>query len=57
MVVSPAGQQFGGDPLLRRCRTSVRDGRSPAEIAHMRPAAGHGIRARWCRSWVSAWPT
>src|SRR5690242_14701405 len=44
------------DPLLRRCRTSVRGGRPPGEITAMGLTAGHGVRPRWCRLRVSARP-
>src|SRR6516165_1225303 len=44
------------DQLLRRCRTVVRCGRLPAEIARTRLTAGHGIRSCWCRLWVSELP-
>lgn len=43
----------GRDPLLRTCRTVVRYGRLPAETARKCLIEGHGIRPRWCRSWVS----
>jgi hypothetical protein len=42
-----------GDPLLRRCRTVVRCGRLPAEIAPSCLTASHGIQPCWCRFWVS----
>jgi len=41
------------DPLLRRCRTSVRCSLLPGEIAHKRLIAGHVIQTCWCRLWVS----
>jgi hypothetical protein len=41
------------DPLLRRCRASVRGSRSPGQTACVSPVLGHQVQARWCRMRVS----
>jgi len=42
------------DLVLRRCRTVVRDGLSPARTARGGPTWDYGVRPRWCRLRVSA---
>jgi hypothetical protein len=44
----------GRGRLLKKCRASVRGGRSPAEIACVRPAASHHIRSRPCHLRVAS---
>lgn len=53
VVVSLVAHQLGCDPLFRRCRTVVRCSFLPGEIARTRLIAGHVIRLRWRRLWVS----